>query len=212
MATDRRNEGGAEPGAPSGAKPVPSSVWSERLRFLGAMIRSPRGVGSIVPTGRPVSQLIASHVNAASHLPVLELGPGTGPVTRQILARGVAPSRLHLVEYSADLHAHLRHTFPDVNVIHGNAFDLDGAFAGRGPMQFDCGISGIPLLNFGHAERNALLEDALARVPPGRPMVQITYGPRPPVVPDDPAIAYQGSRRIMRNVPPASVWLYSRPD
>lgn len=174
------------------------------------MIRSPRAVGSIVPTGRPVSRLMASHVNPGSNLPVLELGPGTGPVTRAILERGVAPAQLYLIEFSADLHAHLKAAFPDVNVIHGDAFDLDRAFAADGPAQFDCVVSGIPLLNFDHAARNALLEGALARVPPGRPMVQITYGPRPPVVPDDPSIAYQGSRRILRNVPPARVWTYWR--
>lgn len=211
MATDGRDEDGTGNGDGRAApRPSSASVWGDRARFLGAMIRSPRSVGSVVPTGRPVSRLMASHVSGGSNLPVLELGPGTGPVTRAILERGVAPSQLYIVEFSADLHAHLKTTFPDVNVIHGDAFNLDTALAGLGLAQFDCVVSGVPLLNFGQAARNALLQGALARVPPGRPMVQITYGPRPPVVPDDPSIAYRGSRRILRNVPPARVWTYWR--
>lgn len=187
-----------------------SSTLGERVRFLGEMIRSPRRVGSIVPTGRPTARLMAGFVDPASALPVLELGPGTGPITRQILARGIAADKLYLVEYAPDLCGHLRQAFPGVHVINGDAFDLDGTFKGDAPALFDCVVSGVPMLNFGHAERNLLLNDALSRVPPGRPMIQITYGARPPVVPDDPTIAFTASPWVMRNVPPAKVWTYWR--
>ena len=34
--------------------------------------------------------------------PIVELGPGTGPVTKALLERGVAPERLVLVEYESN--------------------------------------------------------------------------------------------------------------
>ena len=50
-------------------------------------------------------------------------------------------------------------------------------------MMFDCVISGVPLLNFPVARRVAYIEGLLDRIPPGRPVVQLTYGPMSPIPP-----------------------------
>jgi phosphatidylethanolamine/phosphatidyl-N-methylethanolamine N-methyltransferase len=107
---------------------------------------------------------MASVIDLASDLPVLELGPGTGVITRAILARGVKPENIWSVEYSPDFVDHLRDIFPSVNVMHGDAFDL-GASLPDGPTLFDCAISGIPLLNFPVERRIALVNGVLDRLP-----------------------------------------------
>lgn len=156
--------------------------------------------------------MMASHVDPTSGLPVLELGPGTGPVTRAILDRGVPPDQLYLVEYEADLCAHLTAMFPGVHVINADAFDLDTALADVDHDQFDSLVCGLPLLNFGQQRRLSLMHDALKRVPAGRPMIQITYGVRPPIDLDDPTIVASGSHWALRNLPPARVWTFHRAD
>lgn len=156
--------------------------------------------------------MMANPVDPNSGLPVLELGPGTGPVTRAILDRGVPPNQLYLIEYSADLCAHLRSAFPGVHVINGDAFDLDTALADVAHVRFDSVVCGLPLLNFDQQQRLSVLYGSLDRLPPGRPLVQITYGARPPINLDDPKIVTGGSRWALRNLPPARVWTYSRPD
>lgn len=188
------------------------SELSDRLKFLAAMFRSPRRVSSVTPTSRQTAVEMARPIDCRSGLPVLELGPGTGPVTRAILDRGVAPGDLYAIEQSADLCRHLEKAFPGVNVIHGDAFDLDTTLAATGVSLFDCAISGIPLLSFGPERSDALLMSAIGRVPPGRPMVQITYSAKAPLQPSDPRVRMHRSARVVRNLPPASVWLYSRPD
>ncbi len=70
---------------------------------------------------------MASVIDTKSGLPVLELGPGTGVITKAILAQGVKPADLYSVEYSPDFVEHLDRTFPDVNIIQGDVFDLDSA-------------------------------------------------------------------------------------
>ena len=207
MASDQTNKSGRR-----GQGAARSSSAGDRLRFLRAMIRSPRQVASVTPTGRQVAAMMASHVDPASGLPVLELGPGTGPVTRAILDRGVPPGQLYLVEYEADLCAHLRQTFPGVHVINGDAFDLDATLAGIDHDRFDSVVCGVPLLNFGQPRRLALMHDALNRVPPGRPMIQITYGTKPPIDLDDPSIFARGSHWALRNLPPARVWTFHRSE
>jgi phosphatidylethanolamine/phosphatidyl-N-methylethanolamine N-methyltransferase len=203
---DRRGDDDADAPRPR------SSEISERLKFLAAMFRSPRRVSSVTPTSRQTAVEMARPIDCRSGLPVLELGPGTGPITRAILDRGIAPENLYAIEYSADLCRHLEKAFPGVNIIHGDAFDLDATLAGTGVLLFDCVISGIPLLSFGPGRSNGLLAGALDRVPPGRPMVQITYSAKAPLQPSDPRVRMRRSARIVRNLPPASVWLYSRPD
>lgn len=174
------------------------------------MVRTPRKVGSVTPTSRPTAEEMARPIDITSGLPVLELGPGTGPITRAILARGLPPERLYLIEYSADLCKHLEALFPDVTIRQGNAFDLDAALAGLATGPFDSVISGVPMLNFSDAQCNDLLGQALDRMAPGRPFVQITYGNRPPIRATDPTIEVTRTARIFRNLPPASVWTYRK--
>jgi len=186
--------------------------FADRLRFLAAMVRAPRHVSAVTPTSRQTAIEMARPVDPGSGLPVLELGPGTGPITRAILDRGVPPENLYAIEHSAELCAHLEKAFPGVNVINGDAFDLDATLNGHDVPLFDCVISGIPLLSFGAKRSNALVSGALDRVPAGRPLVQITYSSKAPLEPDDAGIRWHRAARVMRNLPPASVWLYTRPD
>ncbi|MCU0832251.1 MAG: methyltransferase domain-containing protein [Rhizobiaceae bacterium] len=184
--------------------------FDEEIRFFRGWLDSPKAVGSIIPTSDATSARMASVIDLTSGLPVLELGPGTGVITRAILRRGVRPERLVSVEHSRQFADALRRAHPRVHVIEGDAFNLQATLGELASAQFDCVISGIPLLSFPMAMRESLIEDALDRIPRGRPMVQITYGPRSPVRPTR-------TRRVkhfdfmLRNVPPAQLWLYSRP-
>ncbi|WP_187969370.1 phospholipid N-methyltransferase PmtA [Aquibium microcysteis] len=186
--------------------------FEDELRFLRGWIETPRAVGAILPTSAAVSQLMASVIDTASGRPVLELGAGTGVITKAILARGIAPQKLHLVEYSADFVDHLRRSFPGVNVIRGDAFDLDTTLGEGGSMQFDAVISGVPLLNFPLAQRIAYVDDLLDRLPPGRPVVQFTYGPFSPVPARGGNYTVEHLGFVLRNLPPAQLWIYRRPS
>jgi phosphatidylethanolamine/phosphatidyl-N-methylethanolamine N-methyltransferase len=153
---------------------------------------------------------MASLVDTASGLPVLEIGPGTGVVTRAILARGVAPENLWCVEYSPEFTRHLQAHFPDCHIVHGDAFALEKALPPPSDMLFDCVISGLPLLNFTVPQRVELIEDWLERVPFGRPVVQFTYGPRSPLPPGLGNYIAHHHTLVLRNVPPANIWTYRR--
>src|SRR5919197_4786514 len=108
-----------------GLRKALAEKFDDELKFFKGWIDKPKAVGSIVPTSSIAAMRMASVVNPDSGLPVLEVGPGTGVVTRAILARGVKPENLYLIEYSQDFVRHLRAQFKGVNVLHGNAFELD---------------------------------------------------------------------------------------
>ena len=182
------------------------------LRFFHGLATQPKTVGAIVPTSVFMARRMASVANPASALPVLEVGPGTGVVTRALLRRGIKPEKLVSVEYSAFFCKHLRREFRDVRILHGDAFNLDKTLGDLGSTHFDCVISGLPLLNFSTEQRVSLIEDALARIPKGRPMIQFSYGLLSPVPPGRGHYSVERFGIEIRNIPPAQMWLYRRTD
>lgn len=184
--------------------------FGDELRFLKSLIDEPRAVGAILPTGPAMARQMASIVDPASGRRVLELGPGTGVITKAILDRGIAPERLVCVEYSPDFARHVRARFPGVDVIEGDAFDLQATLGAAADETFDCVVSALPLLNFPAADRTRLIGDLLARLPAGRPVIQFSYGPKPPVAGKPGQFAVERHSVVLKNVPPAQIWIYRK--
>ncbi len=193
--------------------PLPKKLISrfdEEIRFFKGWMDGPKAVGAVLPTSSITARRMASVTDPGSGLPVLELGPGTGVITKAILGRGLPPERLWSVEYSADFVEHLRHEFTDVNIVHGDAFDLDTTLGDKRDMMFDSVVSAVPLLSFPTERRIAIVEDLMNRMPPGRPMVQITYGPLSPVPGKRGNFTTEHFDFVFRNFPPAQLWIYRR--
>ncbi|MCF6369341.1 phospholipid N-methyltransferase PmtA [Rhizobium halophilum] len=184
--------------------------FDEEIRFFKGWIDGPKSVGAVLPTSSVTARRMASVIEPSSGLPVLELGPGTGIITKAIMKRGVAPENIVSIEYSTDFYQHLTRTLPAVNFINGDAFDLDRTLADWEGRQFDAVISAIPMLSFPMERRIALLEDLLDRMPSGRPVVQITYSPISPIDARPDRFHIRHLDFVVRNIPPAQLWVYSR--
>lgn len=193
-----------------GLRKVFAEKFDDELKFFKGWMDKPKAVGSIVPTSSITARRMASIIDTESGLPVLELGPGTGCITKAILARGVKPERLYSIEYSDEFVAHLKRHYAGVNIIQGDAFDLDKTLGDKRGMVFDSVISGVPLLNFPVAKRIRYIEDLLGRIPAGRPIVQLTYGPLSPVPPGKGDYTVEHFDFIFRNIPPTRLWIYRR--
>ncbi len=140
---------------------------------------------------------------------VVEFGPGTGCLTRAILATGVAPQDLSLFELDADFVGHLRIQFPDVAVHHLGADHADEVVApGVGAV-----VSGLPLLSMPAAVREAIVGAAFRILLPGAPYIQFTYGPKPPLPPESMerlGLRVEPGRKVWANLPPARVYRFYR--
>lgn len=184
--------------------------FQAEIRFIKGWVDQPKSVGAIFPTSSVTARRMAGVIDLNSGLPVLELGPGTGVITKAILAHGVAAEQIHSVEYSEQFIPHLREDYPGVNFIHGDAFDVDAVCEKSGIKQFDCVVSALPLLNFPSAQRVKLIEDLLEIIPEGRPIVQFSYGPLSPVVAGGGSFKVEHYGWVARNLPPAQIWVYRR--
>lgn len=184
--------------------------FDEEVKFFKGWMDGPKAVGAVLPTSSITARRMASVINPESGLPVLELGPGTGVITKAILQRGIEPENLFSIEYSADFVDHLEHEFPDVNIIHGDAFQLDRTLGRHRDLIFDSVISAVPMLSFPIERRISIVEDLLDRIPAGRPIVQITYGPLSPVPGKRSNFTVEHHDFVFRNFPPAQLWIYRR--
>jgi phosphatidylethanolamine/phosphatidyl-N-methylethanolamine N-methyltransferase len=182
----------------------------DEARFLKSWFESPLKTGAVAPSGKILAQRMAAVVDPMVQGPVVELGPGTGPVTQALLQRGVAPERLFLVEYSKDFAELLRNRFPGVNVIQGDAYALPQTLADHVKEPIAAIVSSLPLLTRPDAQRSRLLRSAFDLMLPGSPFVQFTYMNSSPI-PLSRDFEATVSRRIWKNLPPARVWTYRRP-
>ncbi len=183
------------------------NLVAEQLRFLGRLIASPKSVGAIAPSSAGLARAMAAQMDPGRDGPVLELGAGTGALTREILARGVSPERLTIIERDLGFVKLIVSRFPGVRVVHGDAFALDKVLVDYPP--FSAVISGLPLLNHAAEMRAKLAEGVLAKLEAGAPFIQFSYGLTKPVSPPKGASAKHAAF-VWRNLPPAHVWVYRR--
>jgi phospholipid N-methyltransferase len=147
---------------------------------------------------------------------VIELGGGTGVFTRALLAQGIAPADLLVLELNEELHQHLQRHFPQVHVACADARDLaavarEHGFHGETPA--DAIVSGLGLLSMPRPTQQAILVSAFECLQPQGRFVQFTYGPANPVAKEVLEALDLTARRgsiTWWNVPPATVYVYSR--
>lgn len=180
----------------------------DNMHFLRGMSANPRSVASLFPSSQALARRIAAQVDPSKPGPVLELGPGTGAVTAALLERGVDPHRLLLVECDGDFVRLLRKRFPGVRVRLADALSIEDHLP-RGSEPACAIVSGLPLLNLSVPVRERLIEDCLSKLAPGAPLIQLSFGWRPPVAKSS-KWAVRSAGVALRNLPPATVWVYSR--
>ncbi|GHD43738.1 SAM-dependent methyltransferase [Thalassobaculum fulvum] len=184
---------------------------SDAVQFLRAWIADPIRLGSITPSSSALAALITSEITPQT-TPVVELGPGTGVFTKALLARGVPPDRLLLVEREAKFAAMLRERFPGVGVLAMDATDLGRAelFGGE-PVK--AVVSGLPFLSMPTRAIMGVLDGCFAHMSRDGSFYQFTYGARCPVpraVLERLGLKSARVGRTFSNFPPATVYRFRR--
>ena len=181
------------------------------LSFFTAWMAAPGRVGAIAPSGAALAELITRDITANTG-PVLELGPGTGAFTYQLLKRGLRQQDLTLVEYGSDFMRLLQLRFPGARVLWMDAGRLASERLFEG-APVGAVVSGLPLLNMSPRKVISIVGGAFSYVRPGGAFYQFTYGMRCPV--RRPILDRLGLRatlvdRAILNMPPAAVYRLTR--
>ena len=187
-------------------------MWiSDLSSFLRAWMADPLRVAAIVPSSGALAQMITAEITAAS-APVIELGPGTGVFTRQLLARGIPEERLALVEYGSAFIPLLAYRFPAARVVWMDAAQLSSVclFGGE---RAGAVVSGLPFLSMTTRQVMTILAEAFGYLRHDGAFYQFTYGMQCPVSKaqlDELELQANCMGRVLLNVPPASVYRITR--
>lgn len=187
----------------------------DNARFIRQWIENPRLIGAVSPSGRALAKTMAGFVEPNKDGHIVELGPGTGPVTQALLARGIAPERLVLVEFETRFCHLLAERFPGVNIVQGDAYGLKATLDGKLPGKVATVVSSLPLLNRPERDRVELLNQAFELMGDDGVFIQFTYGLTKSPMPMHAhgvkgAYVGKGSPPVVLNIPPARVWRYRK--
>lgn len=178
----------------------------EHAVFFRRWLAAPLHIGAIMPSSRYLARAVARQIDLNSSLPVIELGGGTGSVTRALLETGLRPSRLIVVEYDRHLCALLRRRFPQLRIVHGDAGRLTQLLAPLGIHAASSVVSSLPLRTLPKPVRDRIVRESLQLLGSSGRFVQYTYGPGSPLAGFD--ICGRVADRIWLNLPPAAVWSF----
>jgi phosphatidylethanolamine/phosphatidyl-N-methylethanolamine N-methyltransferase len=182
----------------------------DEVHFIRSWLERPLDTGAVTPSGRVLARTMAQYVDPSRAGPIIELGPGTGPVTEALVEHGIDPARLILVEFNPRFCQLLRTRFPASTVVQGDAYGLRRVLMHVLRQPAGAVVSGLPLFTKPLRTRLRLLREAFTVLRPGAPFVQFTYAVVPPIPKALAGVSAEASERIWMNLPPARVWVYRK--
>ncbi|HEX3339337.1 MAG: methyltransferase [Pseudolabrys sp.] len=180
----------------------------DEVQFIRSWIEKPLSTGAVMPSSRVLARAMARYVDPQAAGPVIELGPGTGPVTQALVKQGIDPARLILVEFNPDFCRLLRSRYPQATVVQGDAYRLRRLLETYVDEPAAAIVSGLPLVTKPLRTRLRLISDAMTLLATGAPFVQFTYAMLPPIPRELSGVRAEASELIWMNLPPARVWVY----
>ncbi len=140
-------------------------------RFL----RNPVQVGALCPSSPALCKTIVSKVGVDDARVIVELGPGTGVITRAILEKMPENAHLIAIELDQTLCGHLQETFPEVTVCNDSAAGIGNILERYDLPDPDVVVSGIPWANFSHELQWSILNSVAEHIRPGGYFTTFAY-------------------------------------
>ena len=181
---------------------------TETELFFRQWLRSPKSMGSIIPSSMALARAVTRAVAWKPGQTVVELGAGTGAISQGLLEKGMPSEALMMIELDESLYDYLRNRFPGVRVVHGDATKLSEIVAEQGIDEVSTVVSGLPMVNMPFDFQHAIVTESMKSVRPGGYMLQYSYSPLSPIPAKKLGVRAEIVRFVLRNLPPATVWRF----
>jgi phospholipid N-methyltransferase len=146
------------------------------MRFLRSFVRNPRQVGSIIPTSRRAVRAMLDLVDLERARCVVEMGAGTGPHTREVLARLGPDATFLAFEIDPVLAEGLERELDDprLQVVNDTAENVESYLNGR---RADIVVSAVPFTSLPEKVRHGLLNAGRDCLADDGTMLVLQYSP-----------------------------------
>jgi len=153
---------------------VSDGVAVSALTFLREFVRSPSSLGSVTPSSASLARFVVdtAHVRPDHH--VVEIGAGTGPVTRELSDRLGGRPFLSL-EPNGDLAQVVRERVPSAEVVEAFAQELPSLLQERNLPLADRVISGLPFTVWPEELQDDIFASIVEAMAPTGRFVTFTY-------------------------------------
>ncbi len=138
-------------------------------------LRKPLTTGAICPSSPELSRLMASDIGIETANVVVELGPGTGAITRFILEKLQKKSVFFAIELNESVLPVFKERFPDRDIYNESASHLPEILEHRGLPAADVILSGLPWASFSSALQDEILAAILKALPDGGAFATFAY-------------------------------------
>lgn len=213
-ASDRRRESTARrPRSSAKARTLDARV-DEHLAFFESFLRGPASVGAIAPSSPALARAMIVGCNLSTANTVVELGPGTGSFTEQIL-QGIGRRTKFIAIELDEQHVHrLRRRFPDTDFYHDSAAQLPKYLAKHAKQKADVIVSGLPWASIPASDREQIMRAVVESLAPGGVFTTFGYF-HTRLLPSAKRFAallrrefakVERSKLVWRNFPPAYVY------
>lgn len=176
--------------------------------FLKRWLKAPHRIGAVAPASRFLGRAMAMQVDPAEDGWIIELGGGTGSITRALLDAGVAAQRLIVIERDEQLYHHLKLRFPQLRILHGDATQLRALLRPLGIDRVATIVSSLPLVSLPKWVRSQVIDESFRLLGDRGRFVQYTYALTSPIAMRKMGLRGWVAERVWLNLPPASVWNY----
>lgn len=131
-----------------------------KFLFTRSFLRHPLRTGSLAPSSRFLVRRMLAQVDWQQARVVVELGPGLGCFTREIVRRMRPDAVLIAIEMNRTFARTLRKTITDhrLFVVEGSALNVDTILARFEFTHADSIISGLPFANMDNTTRESILQ------------------------------------------------------
>ncbi|PQP81429.1 phospholipid methyltransferase [Paenibacillus sp. PCH8] len=178
---------------------------NEYILFLKSFLRSPKYVGSIIPSSRFLANNMVNQVNWLEVKAVAELGSGTGPITRYIHKQVQGSTKVLLFEMDETMRTNLRTTYPNFSCYPDGAHLVE-CMKQEKIQQLDCIFSGLPFFNFEPALRDTLVDQVYKALKPGGLFIAFQYSLQMKKILSERFII-EKIQLVPFNIPPAFVYV-----
>jgi phosphatidylethanolamine/phosphatidyl-N-methylethanolamine N-methyltransferase len=176
--------------------------------FFTRWLKAPHHIGAVAPSSRFLARAMATQVDLRRAEPVIELGGGTGSVTKALLEAGLPVDRLIVVERDVRLYKMLRRRFPQLRIVLGDARHLVELLRPLGIDAVSAVVSSLPLISMSKTMRRQIINQSFALLGEAGRFIQYTYSLSSPLAGREFGLRGRVAARVWLNFPPASVWNY----
>lgn len=190
-------------GAGVSAQPGQDSAFVFARNFF----KNPRMLGSVIPSSRFLVNQLLRDVDWENARVIVEIGPGVGTISREILRRMRPDATLLVFEINDDFVQHLRHNLRDtrMRILHRSGAEVHDALRELRLGEADYVFAGIPFSIMSDEDRMEVLRNSHSALRRGGVMMVYQFSGK---VRADLEKLFGRVRRLFepRNVLPAQVF------